>query len=49
MTRSIKKTKLKLGFLTDMDMLLMVEKGIKEGICHSSYQYPKANIIYTKD
>ena len=27
----------------------MVEKGIREGICHSIYQYEKANNKYTKD
>ena len=31
----LKKTKVKSNFLTDIDMLLMVEKGIREGICHS--------------
>ena len=30
-------------------MLLMVEKGIKGGICHSIYQYGKANKKYMKD
>ena len=29
---ALKKTKVKLDLLTDIDMLLMVEKGIKEGI-----------------
>ena len=24
-------------------MLLIIEKGIREGICHSIYQYAKAN------
>ena len=32
---SLKKTKLKLDLLADIDMLLMVEKGIRGGICHS--------------
>ena len=27
-------------------MLLMVEKGIRRRICHSSYQYAKANSTY---
>ena len=35
MARSFKKTKLKLYLLTDIDMLLMVEKGIRRRI----YQY----------
>ena len=30
-------------------MLLMVEKGIREGICHSIYQYAKGNNKYMKD
>ena len=34
---ALKKTKVKLDFLTDIDMLLMVEKGIGDGICHSIY------------
>ena len=30
-------------------MLLMVGKGIRGGICHSIYQYAKANNKYMKD
>ena len=30
-------------------MLLMVEKHVKEGICHSIYRYVKANNKYMKD
>ena len=30
-------------------MLLMVEKGIRGRICHSIYQYAKANDKYMKD
>ena len=30
-------------------MLLMVEKGIREGMCHSIYRYAKANNKYMKD
>ena len=30
-------------------MLLMIEKGIRGGICHSIYQYSKANNKYMKD
>ena len=30
-------------------MLLMVEKGIRGGMCHSIYQYAKANSKYMKD
>ena len=40
---ALKKTKVKLDLLTDIDMLLMVEKGVRGGICHSSYRYAKDN------
>ena len=43
MVRSYKKAKENLDLLTDIDMILMVEKGIKVGKCHSIYQYAKAN------
>ena len=46
---ALKETKEKLDLLTDINMLLMVEKGIKGGICHSVYQYVKANNKYMKD
>ena len=46
---ALKKTKLKLDLLTDIDMLLMVEKGIGGGICDSMYRYAKANNKYMKD
>ena len=41
----LKKTKVKLDLLTDIDMLLTVEVQIqvRNGICHSIYQYAKAN------
>ena len=38
-----KKTKVKLDLLTVIDMLLMVENGIRGGICHYIYRYAKAN------
>ena len=46
---TLKKIKVKLDLLTDIDMLLMVEKGIKGGIYQSIYQYAKANNKYRKD
>ena len=48
MASSIKKD-LKLDLLTDTDILLMVEKGIRGVICHSIYRYAKANNKYMKD
>ena len=33
----LKKTKIKSDLLNDIDMLLMIEKVIREGICHSIY------------
>ena len=30
-------------------MLLMIPKGIREGICHAIYHYAKANNKYMKD
>ena len=35
----LRKTKVKLNLLTDANMLLMVEKGVRGGICYSIYQY----------
>ena len=45
---ALKKTKVKLELLTDIDMLLMVEKGIRGRICHAVYWYAKANNEYMK-
>ena len=42
----LKKTEVKLELLTDVDMLLMAEKGIRGGICHTIYRYAKANNKY---
>ena len=46
---ALKKTKAKLDLLTDIDMLLMVEKGMRGRICHSIYRYAKANNKYMKN
>ena len=43
---AIKKTKVKLELLTDIDMILMMEKGIRRGISH---RYSNANDRYMKD
>ena len=45
----LKKTEVKAELLTVIDMLLMVEKGIRGGICHAKYQYAKANNKSMKD
>ena len=45
----LKKTNVKLELLTDYDMLLMVEEGIRGGICYSIHRYAKANNKYIKD
>ena len=44
---ALKKTDVKLELLTDIDMLLMVEKVIRGG-CHAIHQYAKANNKYMK-
>ena len=45
----LKKIVIKLELLTDVDMLLIVAKGIKGGICHSVHKYAKANNKYMKN
>ena len=42
----LKKTEVKLELLTNVDMLLMVEKGIRCGICHAIHRYARANNKY---
>ena len=44
-----KKTSIKLELLTDYDMLLIVEEGIRGGICHSIHRHAKANNKYMKN
>ena len=44
----LKKTKAKFDLLTHIDMLLMVEKGIRGGICHYIYRYNNYMKDYNK-
>ena len=46
---ALKKTKVKVDLLTDIDILLIVEKVIRGGICHSIHRCSKANKKYMKD
>ena len=45
----LKKTVVKLELLTNIDMLLMVEKSIRGGICHAIHRYTTANDKYMKN
>ena len=43
-----KKTGVELELLADNDMLMMVQKGVRGGICHAIYRYAKANNKYMR-
>ena len=47
MASLLKKTRVELELLTDINMLLMVKKAIRGGICHAIYRY--ANNKYMKN
>ena len=49
MASMFKKTREELELITDYDMLLMFEKGIRGGICQATYKYAKANNKYMKN
>ena len=44
-----KKAEVKLELLTNVDILLMVEKEIRGGICHAIHRYAKANNKHMKN
>ena len=44
-----KKTGVELELSTDYDMLLMIEEGIRGGICHAVHRYAKANNRHMKN
>ena len=46
---ALKNTEVKLELLTDIDMLLMVEKGIRGATCHAIHRYARANNKLMKD
>ena len=48
MAISFGKAEVELELLTAIGMLLIVEKGIRGGICHSINRYVKANNKYMK-
>ena len=45
----LKKTKVELELITDVDILLMMEKGTRGGICHAIFRYAKVNNKYMRD
>ena len=45
----MKKAKIELELLTEIDVLLMVGKRIRGGMCHAIHQYARANNKYVKN
>ena len=46
---ALKKKQVELDLLTDVDMLLMIEKVIRGGICNAIHRYAKASNKYMSD
>ena len=49
MANMLKKERCKTRTVNYVDMLLMVEKGIRGGMCHAIHKYSKANNKYMKN
>ena len=45
----LKKTEVELELVTNFNMFLMVEQGIRGGICHAIHRYAKINNKYMKN
>ena len=45
----LKNTEVKLELITDYDMILIIENGIRSGICQATHKYAKVNNKYMKD
>ena len=45
----LEKTDVRLELLTDYQMLLIIEEGIRGGMCESTHRYAKANNRYIKN
>ena len=45
----LRKTEVKLELLADYDVILMIEKGIRGGICQATYRYAETKNKYMKN
>ena len=45
----LKKTRVKLELITDSDIIIMIEKGVRGGICQATHRHAKANNKYIKN